>query len=234
MRGRSGRSTRPSRAACPRQSDVAGAMSILSPHRVLPVPTGMDRLGFPTFGPLPGGVPNPPGAWQEAVELQTVRALNGRAQLSPEAANFTAWLGEHGGWDIWKRFAKEYRHNAGPFRGWAGTGLMYVGMGAAALRAQVAQLGYNRMRPHEIDPGIRLLGKPSASAGYPAGTTSTAYAAASVLADLWPGRAQEFLWWARQTALSGIHSGAHFPSDVQRGAELGMQAGFAATSLLRR
>jgi membrane-associated phospholipid phosphatase len=209
-------------------------MSIHSLNHVLPVPTGVDRFGFPTYGRRPANLPGPPNALVEAHELQTVRVLNARASASPEAAQFTTWLSEHGGWDVWQRFAKEYRQSTGFVRGWAGTGMMLLGMGTAALRTQIAKQGYDRLRPYQVDPSIQLIGKAPKDAGYPSGHTSAAYAAASVLSSLWPARTTEFMWWARQTGLSRIHAGAHFPSDVERGAQVGMQAGLAATSILHR
>ena len=50
-------------------------MSISQLQPAFRVPTGIDRLGFPSYGKLPGGVPNPPNAMREAHELQMVREL---------------------------------------------------------------------------------------------------------------------------------------------------------------
>jgi undecaprenyl-diphosphatase len=200
---------------------------------VIAMPTGIDRLGFPSYRPLPGGVPNPPNAWQEAQELQQVRTLNAAANANPQAVQFTEYLADHGGFDIWMDMAKQYRHTAGFVRGWAGTGLMLAAMGSTTLRTQLAKHGYDRLRPYQVDPSIHPIGKLPKDAGYPSGHTSSAYAAATVLSSLWPARANEFMWWARQTGLSRVHAGVHFPSDVAMGAQVGVRAGLAATSILR-
>jgi undecaprenyl-diphosphatase len=200
---------------------------------VLAMPTGVDRLGFPSYRPLPGGVPNPPNAWREAQELQQVRTLNAAANANPQAVHFTEYLADHGGFDIWMDMAKQYRHTAGFVRGWVGTGLMLAAMGSTTLRTQLAKHGYDRLRPYQVDPSIHPIGKLPKDAGYPSGHSSSAYAAATVLSSLWPARAQEFGWWARQTALSRVHAGVHFPSDVAMGAQVGIRAGLAATSILR-
>jgi len=197
------------------------------------MPTGIDRLGFPSYGHLPGGVPNPPSAWAEANELQMVRTLNARALQSPEAVHFTEYMTEHGGIDIWKDFAKQYRQTAGLAKGWAGTAMMWAAMGSATLRTQLAKNGYDRLRPYQVDPSIRTIGKLPKDASYPSGHTSSAYAAATTLASLWPARAQEFMWWAKQVGTSRVHAGVHFPSDVNAGAQVGIRAGLAATSILR-
>jgi membrane-associated phospholipid phosphatase len=208
-------------------------MSILGLNRVLPMPTGIDRLGFPTYGALPGNVPNPPHAWAEAQELAVVRELNARTHASPQAIRFTEQMAESGGLQMWTDFAGQYRRAAGFARGWVGTGLMYAAMGAATLRTQLAKRSYQRLRPFQIDQSIRPIGKLPHDPGYPSGHTSAAYAAATTLAQLWPARAHEFMWWARQVGLSRVHGGVHFPSDVEMGANVGMRAGLAATSLVR-
>lgn len=208
-------------------------MSILAPTPVYAVPTGVDRLGFPSYRPLPGGVPNPPNAWREAHELQQVRQLNHAANLNPQAARFTEYLTDRGGFGIWMDMAKQYRRTAGFLRGWAGTGMMLAAMGATTLKTQLAKRSYDRLRPYQVDPSIRTIGKLPKDASYPSGHTSSAYAAATVLSHLWPARAHEFGWWARQTGLSRVHAGVHFPSDVQMGAQVGIRSGIAAASILR-
>jgi membrane-associated phospholipid phosphatase len=208
-------------------------MSILALTPVSAMPTGIDRLGFPTYGTPPGGVPNPPNAWQEAHELQQVRQLNAAANANPQAVQFTEYLSDRGGFGIWMDFAKEYRRNAGFVRGWMGTGLMLAAMGSTTLRTQLAKRGYDRLRPFQVDPSIRTIGKLPKDSSYPSGHTSAAYAAATVMSHLWPARAHEFGWWARQTGLSRVHAGVHFPSDVQMGAQVGTRAGLAAASILR-
>jgi membrane-associated phospholipid phosphatase len=208
-------------------------MSLTSMTPVFPVPTGIDRLGFPSYKALPGGVPNPPNAWREAQELQTVRTLNAATIANPQAVQFTEYLAEHGGWDVWMDLAKQYRRNVGLVRGWVGTGLMIAAMGSTTLRTQLAKHSYDRLRPYQVDGSIQPIGKLPKDAGYPSGHTSTSFAAATVLGSLWPARANEFMWWARQVGLSRVHAGVHFPSDVEMGAQLGVRAGLAATSILR-
>ena len=200
---------------------------------VLPVPYGVDRLGFPSYRPAPGNVPNPPGAIVEAQELALARELNRRANLSPEAVRFTETLTDVGGFRLWWDMAKQYRKRAGFLRGWAGTGMMLAAMGTATLRTQLAKRHYERLRPYEIDPSVKTIGKLPHDRSYPSGHTSAAYAAAGTLAQLWPARAHEMMWWAKQVGLSRVHAGVHFPSDVQMGARIGLQAAGAATSILR-
>lgn len=202
-------------------------------QQVFRVPTGIDRLGFPSYGKLPGGVPNPPNAWYEANELLAVRLRNAVARSTPQGVHFTEYLSEKGGTKIWGEFAKQYRHNAGFARGWVGTGMMWAAMGVAALKAQSAKSTYQRLRPFQIDPSIQRIGKPEPNdASYPSGHTSAAYAAATVLSELWPARAAEFHWWANQVGQSRVAAGMHFPSDVQMGARLGTRTGIQTVATM--
>lgn len=174
-------------------------------------------------------MPPPPG-WVEAQELAFVRWLN--AQRGPGAEKFTSFLAEKGGKDLWLDFARQYRHGAGFLRGWLGTGLLAVTMGVTALRTQVAKRHYDRLRPYQVDGTIKPIGKVPHDASYPSGHTSSAYAAATVMSFLWPARAYEFNWWARQVGISRMHAGMHFPSDVKVGALLGQRTAMDMLSLL--
>lgn len=210
-------------------------MTMLPLHQmnpVLRVPTGVDRLGFPTYGRVPGGIPAPPNAQLEGRELQEVRIRNAQALASPQARHFTEYLAEKGGTELWGEFARQYRHQAGFLKGWVGTGLMYGAMGLGALKAQGVKSHYQRLRPFQVDPQIRQIGKLSKDASYPSGHATAAYAAATVLSQLWPVRASEFGWWANQVAQSRMAAGMHFPSDVRAGALLGMRTGASMTSVL--
>jgi hypothetical protein len=201
-------------------------------QQVTPVVTGMNRLGYPTYGALPGGVQNPPNAFVEGAELDEVRRRNARALIDPATHDFTATLNRDGGSKVWTSFAHEYRQQAGFLRGWLGTGLMLGAMGVTALQCAFAKAGYDRLHPFEVDPSIRPIGVVPHDTSYPSEDAAKAYAAATVLSRLWPNRAYEFNWWARQTGLAKVAGGASFPSDVQIGAHLGIAAGLRVSSLV--
>jgi membrane-associated phospholipid phosphatase len=108
-----------------------------------------------------------------------------------------------------------------------------IAMGVNALRTNKAKNYYGRLRPYQVDPSIVPISRdPAKNPSYPSGHASGAYAAATVLEILWPQRAQEFEWWARQVALSRLQNGVHYPSDVIAGARLGRQAGLQTASIL--
>jgi undecaprenyl-diphosphatase len=70
--------------------------------------------------------------------------------------------------------------------------------------------------------------------GYASGHTSTAFAAATVVATLLPGR---WRWvpfaLAAVVGLARMHVGVHYPMDVIGGALIGLAAGLAALAVLR-
>jgi membrane-associated phospholipid phosphatase len=189
----------------------------------------------PTWGnrlPRPGGVLPPPPAPVELAELAAVRQLNARAIQSPQAVQFTEFLDKQGGYGLWKDFAKQYRKGAGFVRGWLGTGLLHVALGVNAIETWNSKRHYDRLRPYEVDANIRPIGKAPTNGSYPSGHASGAYAGATVMSILWPARAHEFQWWARQVGLSRMHAGVHFPSDVVTGARLGQRSALNTMSIL--
>lgn len=174
---------------------------------------------------LPYGVTPPPPAGAEAQELAFVRQFNQQTNADPYAANFTAFMNDKGGVDIWKSFLKDYRSHVGLLRGWVATGLYWGAQGVQAIESQAAKKHYSRQRPYMVDPAIHPIGKLPKDASYPSGHSSAAYTAATFLSALWPAKAGEYNWWARQVALSRMAGGDHFPSDVVAGATLGRRVG---------
>lgn len=175
--------------------------------------------GRGSYGPM--RTPPPPPEWLGSQELGYVRHMNALANANPASIAFTESLAEKGGIEIWKNFARQYRFHAGFVRGWVGTGVLAATLGLTALRSQRVKKHWNRQRPYQVDGTIKTIGKLPHDASYPSGHTSSSYAAATVLSRLWPARAYEFNWWARQVGLSRVSSGVHFPSDVIMGAQLG-------------
>lgn len=196
----------------------------MSPYGQMPPGYGLVGL------PRPDGIQPPPPAGIEMREMAMVRHLN--SHRDPRSVAWTEFMSDKGGDELWMQFAKQYRREAGFLRGWIGTGLIAVAMGVASLKTNGAKNHYRRLRPYQIDGSITSIGKAEKSGSYPSGHTSKAYSAATVLSRLWPARAYEFNWWARQVGLSRIHGGQHFPSDVKVGALLGQKIGFQVSSLL--
>ena len=141
--------------------------------------------------------------------------------------------------------------------GWWMKGLLFVVVGAigdvrsrrafpaASLFAAVSVLvggllthlmkdSVDRSRPEyasaELQAAVETPGSPS----FPSGHTSTAFAAAVVVAALHPRLRWPVLVLAALVGLSRIYLGVHFTLDVVAGAALGLAVGLAAARLAKR
>ncbi len=202
------------------------------PLTPLPLAVGLSTPGIKLRrGPFsPQGIAPPPNAAVEAQELAYLRYLN--SHRDPQSVFFTEYLADKGDRELWFHFAKQYRQRRGFLAGWLGTALMGIAMGVSAKHAHDAKRHYGRLRPYMIDGTLVPIGKKESSRSYPSGHTTSSYAAATVLGMLWPSRAAEFNWWARQVAISRMHGAMHFPSDVAMGAHIGRTAGLRTASIL--
>jgi hypothetical protein len=108
------------------------------------------------------------------------------------------------------------------FRGY---GLLSVAMYDATIAAWDSKYAHNRPRPSRLDPEIRPLIDIPRSPSYPAEHAVVAGAAATVLAYLFPAEAEHFQHLAEEAARSRLTAGAHYPSDVGVGLELGRVIG---------
>ncbi|MDE3156409.1 MAG: phosphatase PAP2 family protein [Acidobacteriota bacterium] len=87
----------------------------------------------------------------------------------------------------------------------------------------------HRPRPFVAQPGlVRILGNPPTGSGFPSAHVAAAFAAAWVLAQLFPRGRVAFWSLAGAIACSRIYVGAHYPLDVMAGALLGAAVGWLA------
>jgi membrane-associated phospholipid phosphatase len=105
---------------------------------------------------------------------------------------------------------------------------------AAGLMDQIVKNVACRARPSAPQAGLFFAKFPCfqtsyAYASFPSGHATTAFAAAVILAFLYPRGACVFVGLAVLVGLSRVALGAHFPSDVLAGATLGSGFALAAT-----
>jgi len=109
--------------------------------------------------------------------------------------------------------------------------LVMVAMYDATIAAWDSKYTYNRRRPSQLDPRLSTVIPDPASPSYPSEHAAVGWAAATVLAYLYPqiGAAMQAL--AGDEGGSRLLAGVEFPSDVTVGMELGQAVG---NSVIRR
>jgi acid phosphatase (class A) len=75
---------------------------------------------------------------------------------------------------------------------------------------------YNRQRPFTEDPQVKPVVS-AASASYPSGTATFAYAVAILLADMVPEKAPAIFERAARYGHNRVVAGVHYPTDVEGG-----------------
>ena len=103
--------------------------------------------------------------------------------------------------------------------------LVFLGVGAPGLAASIIKRVIGRLRPLAFDSQGHLAFDPAAwtaaAASFPSGHATTAFAAAVVLAALWPRARVPLLVLAALAALARIVLDAHYTSDAIGGAIFG-------------
>ncbi|MHA4846186.1 phosphatase PAP2 family protein [Flavitalea antarctica] len=98
---------------------------------------------------------------------------------------------------------------------------MNIAIYDATVAAWKSKELYQRQRPAQQDPSVRVVIKAPSTSSYPCEHTVTAAAAATVLAYFYPEKADSIMKLAKEAAESRIYAGVQFPSDVAAGWKLG-------------
>lgn len=184
------------------------------------------------------GVPPSIGSaeFNEAAEELKSFAKN----LTTEQRRIANWwedgLGSYtppGHWNnLAKKFCVEYKLN--PLR----TARVFAYMNMAIMDAGIgcwdAKFYYHYPRPIQTIPGFKtILGTPNFPA-YTSGHSVFSAAAATVLAYIFPEKAQFCHDWAEEAAISRVYGGIHYRFDAEVGIEQGNQAGQYTVDVARQ
>jgi membrane-associated phospholipid phosphatase len=101
--------------------------------------------------------------------------------------------------------------------------LLNVAIYDATLAAWNAKYEYNRLRPSPTQDGIKYLIAPPQTPSYPCEHSVTAGAGATMLAYLFPAKADSILAAAKKIGEGRVLAGVQYPSDVKEGFELGVK-----------
>jgi membrane-associated phospholipid phosphatase len=103
--------------------------------------------------------------------------------------------------------------------------LLSVAIYDATVAAWDSKYAYNRLRPTAFDPSLTAALQNPQSPSYPSEHAVVAGAASTVLAYLFPDKADDFRARADEAAQVWVQAGLHYPSDVKAGLELGRAVG---------
>jgi membrane-associated phospholipid phosphatase len=101
--------------------------------------------------------------------------------------------------------------------------LLNVAIYDATLAAWNAKYQYHRKRPSLSQDGIKQLISPPQTPSYPCEHSVTAGAGATMLAYLFPAKADSILAAAKKIGETRVMAGVQYPSDVKEGFELGVR-----------
>jgi acid phosphatase (class A) len=163
--------------------------------------------------------PPAPDSLAGRADLAVVRAA--QKLRTPEGNAWALRMAHDGSHKLWFELAKRHRAETGKVQGWLDTALLAATFAATTAATQAIKWRYRRDRPFQVDPSIVPVVPKPRDPSYPSGHTSSAFAAARVIAALEPSLAKEAYSLATQVAVSRVYAGVHFPTDVVVGAALG-------------
>lgn len=113
--------------------------------------------------------------------------------------------------------------------------VVLVAVALSAVISNILKVAVDRARPFEVLPDVlKLAGGGSGS--FPSGHTSDAFALATALALVFPGR--RLVWpalaWAVAVGYTRIALGVHYPSDVLGGALIGFGSAWLVQAVAAR
>jgi membrane-associated phospholipid phosphatase len=158
------------------------------------------------------------------------------AELHRAAAGRDAARGRIAWWEAvapayrWNQIALEeaIRDGVGVNHATRRLALLHTALADAEIAAADSQRAHRRPSPAAQDPSLGAIAASPRFGSYPDAPSTAAAAAATVLAELFPARAQEFARQAEEVARLRVVAGAAFPSDVAAGRALGGRIGQAA------
>lgn len=124
--------------------------------------------------------------------------------------------------ELWLGYAVQVAESQDPDAASMTVALVTAVLDAAARAVDVAKPKNEEPRPFQVNGRIKCLGTAPGGTSHPSGHSAMSYAAATILGELCPERAEEFLRAARNVALSRVICGHHFAGDVAAGARLGI------------
>ena len=166
-------------------------------------------------------VPPPPDEAATRIELERLRGMI--ASRDPATRERILW------WDAvapsyrWNQIALEEAVKAGLNANVASRrlALLHIALADAMIATWDSKYAHSRSRPTSLDGTLPTVVSAPATPSYPDEHAVAGAAAAAVLGEFFPQRADEFTRLAEEAGRMRLLAGVAFPSDVEAGAELG-------------
>ena len=173
----------------------------------------------------------PPQILPETVDRRLYRMIHGlpHSPVSDRYVSNLSDLGEGLGWVAasiglaWLGGAKGRR---------AGLATAIASLGTTYVVQRLVKPVFRRKRPW-VERDVLVVGIRTTDASFPSGHSASSFAAATALASFYPGIAPLAYLLATGVALSRVHLGHHFPSDVTAGALIGVASGTAVAAVIK-
>ena len=173
----------------------------------------------------------PPRILPETVDRRLYRLIHGlpHTPLSDRYITTLSDLGEGLGWVVagiglaWLGGAKGRR---------AGIATSIASLGTTYVVQRLVKPVFRRRRPW-VEKDVLVVGLRTTDASFPSGHSASSFAAATALASFYPAVAPLVFALATSVALSRVHLGHHFPSDVTAGALAGVASGTVIAAMLK-
>ena len=173
----------------------------------------------------------PPRILPETVDRRLYRLIHGlpHSPLGDKYVSTLSDLGEGLGWVAagaalaWLGGAKGRR---------AGLATAIASLGTTYVVQRLVKPVFRRRRPW-VERDVLVVGIRTTDASFPSGHSASSFAAATALATFYPHAAPLVFALATGVAMSRVHLGHHFPSDVAAGGLLGVASGTAVAWMLR-
>ena len=176
-------------------------------------------------------LPPPPDDAATRIELERLRGMI--ASRDPAVRDRIAWWDSAAPAYRWNQIALDESLKAGLNANLASRrlALLHITLADAMVATWDSKYAHSRSRPIGIDRTLPTVVSTPATPSYPDEHAVAAAAAAAVLSEVFPQRAEEFLRLSEEAGRMRLLAGVAFPSDVEAGSELGRK--IAQTTLER-
>src|SRR5262245_49911001 len=173
----------------------------------------------------------PPRVLPETVDRRLYRLIHGLPH-SPAGDRYVSALSDLGEGLGWVAAGVGLAWLGGPRGRRAGIATTIASLGTTYVVQRLVKPMFRRRRPW-VERDVLVVGIRTTDASFPSGHSAASFAAATALASFYPAVAPLAYALAAGVALSRVHLGHHFPSDVAVGAAIGIASGTAVGAALK-